>query len=175
MIDQTHIITASARSAVANPWRRRQKRQTIAPARKRDRGCRINRSIADHMRSGPDQPSRGRYNANRPFKPQTRPSQRNLSFDSNGPSAKIRGSANQIFERYVALAREAAIGGDPITAENFYQHAEHYFRVAQAARDGDQQGTQPRVGEHPDAETGRNEFAAGRGRSQEDEDDQDRL
>jgi hypothetical protein len=69
--------------------------------------------------------------------------QRNLTFDSSGPSVKIRGSAHQLFERYVALAREAAIGGDPIAAENLYQHAEHYFRVANANREGTQQGTPP--------------------------------
>ena len=61
-------------------------------------------------------------------------------MDSNGPNVKVRGSATQIFERYVALAREAAIGDDRIVAENLYQHAEHYFRIANAARDGNQQG-----------------------------------
>jgi Domain of unknown function (DUF4167) len=91
------------------------------------------------MRSGPDQ--RGRFNANRRFQPaQQRGPQRNQTFDSNGPSVKIRGSAQQIFERYVALAREAATGGDPIAAENLYQHAEHYFRVANANRDAGRQG-----------------------------------
>ena len=49
-------------------------------------------------------------------------------------------SRNQHFERYVALAREAAIGDDRIAAENLYQHAEHYLRIANAARDGNQQG-----------------------------------
>src|SRR6266567_4742272 len=55
--------------------------------------------------------------------------------NSNGPNIKIRGSAHQIFERYVALAREAGIGGDPIGAENLDQHAEHYFRVSNASRE----------------------------------------
>jgi hypothetical protein len=98
------------------------------------------------MRLGSGQrPSRGRYDGNRPIQPQQqRTPQRNQTFDSNGPSVKIRGSANQIFERYVTLAREASIGGDPIAAENFYQHAEHYFRVAGANREGAQQGTAPR-------------------------------
>ena len=93
------------------------------------------------MRTGSDQRPRGRYNGNRPFQQQQRPpqqQQRNQSFDSNGPNIKIRGSAYQIFERYVALAREAAIGGDRIAAENFYQHAEHYFRMANASREGNQ-------------------------------------
>ena len=57
---------------------------------------------------------------------------------------RIRGSAHQIFERRnVALAREAAIGDDRVTVENFYQHAEHDFRVANAARDSNQQGAPP--------------------------------
>jgi len=95
------------------------------------------------MRSGSNQPPRNRYNGSRPFQQQQRPPQRNQSFDSNGPNIKIRGSAHQIFERHVALAREAATSGDRIAAENFYQHAEHYFRIANASRDGSQQGTSP--------------------------------
>jgi hypothetical protein len=39
----------------------------------------------------------------------------------------------------VGLAREAATGGDRIAAENFYQHAEHYFRIADARREGNSQ------------------------------------
>src|SRR5579875_2630858 len=54
------------------------------------------------------------------------------TFDSSGPSVKIRGNAYQVFERYVALAREAASAGDRIAAENLYQHAEHYFRIMNA-------------------------------------------
>ena len=88
-----------------------------------------------------DQRSRGRYNGNRPFEQQQRTPNQNL--DSNGPSGKIRGSAHQIFERYVGLAREAAIRGDPVAAENFYQHAEHYFRINNASRDGGARPTMP--------------------------------
>ena len=62
------------------------------------------------------------------------------TFDSNGPNVKIRGNAYQVFERYIALAREAASGGDRIAAENFYQHAEHYFRVMNANGDAHQHG-----------------------------------
>jgi hypothetical protein len=57
---------------------------------------------------------------------------RQQNYDSNGPGVKIRGNAYQVFERYIALAREAASSGDRITAENLYQHAEHYFRVMNA-------------------------------------------
>lgn len=96
------------------------------------------------MRSGSNRPPRSRYNGNRPFQQQDRLPQRNQSFDSNGPNIKIRGSAHQIFERYIALAREIATSGDRIAAENLYQHAEHYFRIANASRDGSQQGISPR-------------------------------
>ncbi len=109
------------------------------------------------MRSGSDQPPRSRYNGSRPFQQQQRPPQRNQSFDSNGPNTKIRGSAHQIFERYVALAREAATSGDRIAAESFYQHAEHYFRIASASRDGSQQGTSPQPTAPTDAAIGETE------------------
>ena len=62
-------------------------------------------------------------------------------FDSNGPNVRVRGNARHICERYIGLAREAAIGGDPITAENFYQHADHYFRIASANRESAQRET----------------------------------
>jgi hypothetical protein len=97
----------------------------------------------DDMRSGPDRRSRGPYNGNRPHQQQRTP-QRNQTFDSHGPDVRIRGSAHQIFERYVALAREAATAGDRVAAEDLYQHAEHYFRVDNASRDASPQGA-PRL------------------------------
>jgi hypothetical protein len=132
------------------------------------------------MRTGSDQRPRGRYNGNRPFQQQQRPpqQQRNQSFDSNGPNIKIRGSAYQIFERYVALAREAAIGGDRIAAENFYQHAEHYFRIANASREGSQPGTPQRPTTPADlemnpTEAGSSEAQGERSQPWRDEDDPD--
>src|SRR5258708_20117560 len=102
------------------------------------------------MRSDSDQ--RPRYNGNRPFQQQPRAPQGNRSLDSNGPDVRIRGTAHQIFERYVALAREAAIGDDRVAAENLYQHAEHYLRVSNENRDGSQQqGSPPRPTTPPDA------------------------
>jgi hypothetical protein len=91
------------------------------------------------MRSGPDQRSRGRFNPNRPFRQQPRAPQHSQTFDSNGPDVRVRGTAHQIFERYIVLAREAATSGDRIAAENFYQHAEHYFRIESANRDRNSQ------------------------------------
>ncbi|WP_337997933.1 DUF4167 domain-containing protein [Oleispirillum naphthae] len=58
-------------------------------------------------------------------------SSRNQTFDSNGPSIRIRGSAHQVMEKYLALARDAAGQGDRVLAENYLQHAEHYFRIIQ--------------------------------------------
>jgi hypothetical protein len=63
---------------------------------------------------------------------------RSQILDSNGPNVKIRGSSHQIFERYVSLAREASTSGDRVAAENLCQHAEHYFRVMNAASEGHQ-------------------------------------
>jgi hypothetical protein len=87
------------------------------------------------MRPGPSKRSRGRGNGGNPHHsrgPRNGLPHRSQTFESNGPSVKIRGNAYQVFERYVALAREAATSGDRIAAENFYQHAEHYFRVMNA-------------------------------------------
>jgi Domain of unknown function (DUF4167) len=93
------------------------------------------------MRSGADERSRGRFTPSRPFRQQTRVQQHNQAFDSNGPDFRVRGTAHQIFERYIALAREAATTGDRVAAENFRQHAEHYFRINNASRERNSQET----------------------------------
>ena len=92
------------------------------------------------MRPGPNKRSRGRNNGNNPHHNRPRMPHRIQTFDSNGPNVKIRGNAYQVFERYVALAREAAASGDRIAAENLYQHAEHYFRVMNANGDANLHG-----------------------------------
>jgi Domain of unknown function (DUF4167) len=63
-------------------------------------------------------------------------------FDSNGPDIKIRGTASHIAEKYVQLARDARGAGDPVAAENYYQHAEHYFRLIAAAQEQFRQNQQ---------------------------------
>ena len=78
-----------------------------------------------HMRQGQNnRRSRGRSNNRRSNVPN-----RNQTFDSNGPDTRIRGNASQVLEKYQALARDAMSSGDPIMAENYLQHAEHYQRV----------------------------------------------
>jgi hypothetical protein len=56
------------------------------------------------------------------------------SYESNGPDVKIRGSAQQIAEKYTTLARDAQGAGDRVIAENYLQHAEHYNRIIMAAQ-----------------------------------------
>jgi uncharacterized protein DUF4167 len=69
-------------------------------------------------------------------------------FESNGPDIKIRGTASHVAEKYVQLARDARSSGDPIAAENYYQHAEHYFRLIAAAQEQFRQNQpQPRQDE----------------------------
>ncbi len=54
---------------------------------------------------------------------------RNQIFDSNGPDVRIRGTAHQVCEKYLALAKDATSVGDMILAESYLQHAEHYQRI----------------------------------------------
>jgi len=72
--------------------------------------------------------------------------QQNRSFESNGPDVKIRGNASTIYEKYLQLARDATSSGDRVMAENYYQHAEHYYRIVQA--------NQPKRDESKDEESG---------------------
>ncbi len=53
----------------------------------------------------------------------------NRTYDSNGPDVKVRGTASHIFEKYQQLARDAQSAGDRVAAENYLQHAEHYYRL----------------------------------------------
>lgn len=102
------------------------------------------------MRNGQNKRMRGRNNNNNNRKssnPLTR------VYESNGPDVKIRGTASHVAEKYIQLARDSLASGDPVAAENYYQHAEHYFRLIAAAQEQFRQGQQqpfPRPeGEHP--------------------------
>ena len=57
----------------------------------------------------------------------------NRTYDSSGPEVKIRGSASHVYEKYLQLARDANSSGDRVMAENYLQHAEHYYRIMAAA------------------------------------------
>jgi hypothetical protein len=68
------------------------------------------------------------------------PLNRNHVFDSSGPDMRIRGTAQQLFEKYLQLGRDATGGGDRVMAESYFQHAEHYFRIINAMNQAVQQG-----------------------------------
>ncbi len=75
------------------------------------------------------------------------PLNRNHVFDSSGPDLRIRGTAQQLFEKYLQLGRDATGSGDRVMAESYFQHAEHYFRILNAInaqQQQQQQGMQPR-------------------------------
>jgi hypothetical protein len=94
-----------------------------------------------------------------------RPPNRNQIFDSSGPDVRVRGNAHQVFDKYQALAREAAASGDRIQAEAYWQYADHYFRVIQTmggfgqrnnqgwgdgtAEEANQSGQQPQQAHQP--------------------------
>jgi len=90
------------------------------------------------MRTGQTHRPYGRNFGNNASRNRQQMPQRSQSLDSNGPNVKIRGTPHQIFERYINLAREASTSGDRVAAENLYQHAEHYFRVMNAANESQQ-------------------------------------
>ncbi|MEE2690859.1 MAG: DUF4167 domain-containing protein [Pseudomonadota bacterium] len=79
----------------------------------------------------------------------------NRALDSNGPDVRIRGTANQIYDKYLALARDATSSGDRVKAENYLQHAEHYFRLIRSIQPSmpmhndqiDADGDQPSIGD----------------------------
>lgn len=67
----------------------------------------------------------------------------NRVFDSSGPEGKVRGTPQQIIDKYNQLARDAQLGNDRVAMENFQQHAEHYLRMlAEAQREIDQRREQ---------------------------------
>ena len=64
------------------------------------------------------------------------------NFESNGPDVKVRGNAAHVAEKYLQLARDAQSSGDSVMAENYLQHAEHYFRIVSSAQQA-QNGIRP--------------------------------
>ncbi|WP_299281990.1 DUF4167 domain-containing protein [uncultured Tateyamaria sp.] len=58
----------------------------------------------------------------------------NRVFDSSGPEGKVRGTPQQIIDKYNQLARDSQLSGDRVATENFQQHAEHYMRMLSEAQ-----------------------------------------
>ena len=90
-----------------------------------------------------------RFRNNRGNPRRTGGGNRNQSFESTGPDVKVRGTAQQITDKYLALARDASSSGDLVVAENCLQHAEHYQRIVNqyAERAAEQQREREERGE----------------------------
>ncbi|MCC7048386.1 MAG: DUF4167 domain-containing protein [Alphaproteobacteria bacterium] len=116
------------------------------------------------MRQGANKRSRGRNGRNKPHMPL-----RMQTFDSSGPDVRIRGSAWQVHERYLNLARDASAAGDRVAAENFFQHADHYYRLinlngeGRPPQHGGHQGQQPQGGPPPHMANGMGHGPQGQG------------
>ena len=82
--------------------------------------------------------SRGRGNGKRP--------QRNNNVDSHGPDVRVRGTVQQVHDKYLTLARDATSSGDRIGAENYFQHAEHYYRIIAVQQENAEQRQENRDG-----------------------------
>ncbi|HYD98382.1 MAG TPA: DUF4167 domain-containing protein [Alphaproteobacteria bacterium] len=74
--------------------------------------------------------------------------QRHQNFESNCNDHRIRGTAFQVHEKYLALARDAATSGDRVAAENYLQHAEHYHRIILQIQEQEASRQMPNQGRH---------------------------
>jgi hypothetical protein len=89
------------------------------------------------------------------------------NYESNGPDVKIRGSAQQIAEKYAQLARDSHSSGDRVMAENYLQHAEHYNRIIAAAQaQMPIQNVQQQRDQSDDDDEDRDDFDTGNGGQQ---------
>ena len=108
------------------------------------------------MRPGQNKRMRGRNNNNNSSNNNRKgPNPLTRSYESNGPDVKIRGTAHHIGEKYLQLARDAQSSGDPVMAESYLQHAEHYFRLIASAQQAQQQaqfGYQRQPGDQTEAD-----------------------
>src|SRR6202167_6751383 len=107
------------------------------------------------MRPGQNKRMRGRPTNNR-----RGPNPLTRSYESNGPDVKIRGNAHHVAEKYLQLARDAHTSGDPVAAENYLQHAEHYYRLIAAAQAAQLAAPGPAPGE-PEPEDAEDEDDGG--------------
>lgn len=76
------------------------------------------------------------------------PLNRNHVFDSHGPGVRVRGTAQQLADKYTQYARDANSSGDRVAAEGFYQFAEHYLRIVNAMVAAAQKSQQERQERH---------------------------
>lgn len=88
----------------------------------------------------------------------------NRVFDSSGPEGKVRGTPQQIIDKYNQLARDAQLAGDRVATENFQQHAEHYLRLL-----GSAQKEQEKQREQQDAENRKRQSERDKDRSRQEQ------
>ena len=101
------------------------------------------------------------------------PLNRNHVFDSSGPDVRIRGTAQQLFEKYLQLGRDATSGGDRVMAEGYFQHAEHYFRILNAMNQASGQTTPPPQRPQRNQEQGESNGPEGEGQGESDGESED--
>src|SRR6202158_2089912 len=100
------------------------------------------------MRNGQNKRMRGRNRGKGGYHHHHHQNPMSRMYESNGPDVKIRGNAAHVAEKCLQPARDAQSSGDPIAAENYFQHAEHYFRLIAAAQEHLRQ-TQPNFQQQP--------------------------
>lgn len=108
----------------------------------------MKQAFGRNMRAPNSKRARGRANR--------RPPNPNRSFESNGPDGKIRGNANQVYDKYSQLARDAAASGDLVAAEGFWQHAEHYYRIMMSMQQNRQQNQSSNDGQDQNGQNDHN-------------------
>lgn len=89
---------------------------------------------------------------------------RNSNYDSGGPDGRIRGNASQVYEKYLALARDALSADDRIASENYFQHAEHFYRIVNANAEAQAQKEAQKEGQGEQRADGNGQKDRGRGR-----------
>src|SRR3989338_4854312 len=94
------------------------------------------------MKHNPN-PNRGRPRGNG----KRNPSSKNQSFESTGSDNKIRGTAQQLLDKYLALGRDAYSSGDRVASENYFQYADHYYRIVNANNEAEGQSGQGQQGQ----------------------------
>jgi len=105
------------------------------------------------------------------------PLNRNHVFDSSGPDLRIRGTSQQLFEKYLQLGRDATSSADRVMAESYFQHAEHYFRILNAmnqaaqTQQGQPNGMGPQRRQPYESQGNEPQTAEQQGADQDDEDD----
>jgi hypothetical protein len=88
----------------------------------------------------------------------------NRVFDSSGPEGKVRGTPQQIIDKYQQLHRDAQLAGDRVAAENFAQHSEHYARllgVAMREQEAKREAQEAQQAQHRERQRERNEQQGG--------------